>query len=441
MVGGLYSAVLLFCTAAPLQPDCGSGDPPPRRTAYVIASEDRFNDGRVDKLRRALQYTFIRVDPFSTTNQECSLSPNEEDGRVRGIFFAHRNVWSAIALSADPSARSLVLESDFSVGNSTDAELRERMDAAFARADEDMTSVGWCDLCAPGGERQANAPGVPCYGCATGYIMHPSYARALVGADFCMAADTALVGACSQQDADWAISLQQLLGRPMSCSFEHVPGYTQGSWFRGTFQQDLKHYAGSHNGRRSESPERRRLRKRSRTNTVLANECGVLGSLACAEFDESTGWTSHWCTSEGHDAYPVGAVPHSDGTYHCEACGRPNGPACECTHDNPPELADNYKLPCVWSIHHWCRFEPQYIATVSAADGLHYCIHNVTGNALNSIPLTLLSFRLLRLCMASVQIPIRSFVAARRARRRALSASRQRVLSTRASRLQTTACR
>ena len=49
-----------------------------------------------------------------------------------------------------------------------------------ARADEDMTSVGWCLLCAPGGERfsmsgersQASAVGsCSAYGCATGYIM------------------------------------------------------------------------------------------------------------------------------------------------------------------------------------------------------------------------------------------------------------------------------
>ena len=214
-------------------------------------------------------HTILRAEPVTTDEEVCD-GDNEGDTSIRGIFLAHRNVWSAIALSADPSARSLVLESDFSVGNATDDEIKRHLDAAWTRDDEDMTNVGWCDLCS-----QTEPSKSPCYGCATGYIMHPRFATAMVTTDFCMAADTALIGACSlSTKLDWAADLQRKLGRAMNCSFQDVP--SQGdNWFRGVFQQDLEHFAGSHNGMRSDQPE-----------AILGSGSGEAGAFTLATEDD-----------------------------------------------------------------------------------------------------------------------------------------------------------
>lgn len=225
--------------------------------AYVIASPERFNDGRVHALRDMLQYTFVRADPVWSNNTGCgTAATNEEDrkayGHVRGTFLAHRNTWSAIALSATLS-RALVIESDFVVGNRTALWLRERMDAAWDRSDEDYTSVGWCDMC-------PTSPLSPCYSCATAYLMHPRYAAMLTRADVCVADDAMMIGGCAINGGqhgvpeEWIIDLQRQVGidanHTVHCSFLYEDPISMGdnAKFRGVFQQDVEHFAGSHWG-------------------------------------------------------------------------------------------------------------------------------------------------------------------------------------------------
>jgi hypothetical protein len=262
-----------------------------QRMVYVIATPKRFHDGRVRRLQQSLgdNYTIVRADPFFTVTKNCHTHPEKhpvegEDGdasKERGIFMAHKNVWIAVALSP-PSERALVLESDFSVGDLSDDQLRSKLDAAWRR-EEDYTNVGWCDMCYDDGARS------PCWSCATGYIIGGQLARLLSSKDFCMASDTALLGACQFQDAGgvdmdtleegqpavgsnmserwfnvWAKDLRGVLemDEPAKCSFLYEPprcaleptppgkgrrcvvGY---DIFYGIFQQDIK-LAGVHHG-------------------------------------------------------------------------------------------------------------------------------------------------------------------------------------------------
>jgi hypothetical protein len=211
--------------------------------AYVIASSSRFSDGRVLRLENALGYRFVRVDPVFSNVTDCSWNETNtaSDQSVVGIFLAHRNAWASIALN--PFAqRALVLESDFAVGNRTDEELTEKLNAAWAREQEDITSVGWCDAC-PNNTS-------PCWSCATAYIMHPRLADRLISTDFCMPAESALVGVCPDHDGSdkglWAADFREHVGLvgPANCSFLHEPSMFSDqeslSW-RGIFQQDREH--------------------------------------------------------------------------------------------------------------------------------------------------------------------------------------------------------
>jgi hypothetical protein len=114
---------------------------------YVIASVERFADGRVDRLRAAVPWlNFTRVDPTFTKNITCANNETvrgddtpELHAKALGILLSHRKAWSAIA----QSGRGLVLESDFSVGDTTVDELRAKIESAWARSDEAVTNVGW----------------------------------------------------------------------------------------------------------------------------------------------------------------------------------------------------------------------------------------------------------------------------------------------------------
>ena len=158
--------------------------------------------------------------------------------------------------------RALVIESDFTMGNRSDSELQKAMDAAWARADEEYTSVGWCDL------RQSSEPmadgacgeGNVCdaatvaerAGCLTAYIMHASLANTLVSSHVCLAADALLAGVCIDHPTpgDWVTLVRSRLGMTSAatCSWMFQPALTPGTWFRGVFQQDFAHYIGSHQG-------------------------------------------------------------------------------------------------------------------------------------------------------------------------------------------------
>jgi len=216
----------------------GSGEP--RRTAYVIAEPSMFSDGRIIQLQRALgAFNFVRVNPVQTDQPGCGdassySSPNEDRARL----LSHRNAWAAIALSGE---RSLVIEGDFTVGALTNEQLLVKMATVFAMADDDLTHIGWCDEC------PADTTRAPCWGCSTGYVLHPRLARSLVRAEFCMSPGHALVGACPSQDAaygptqDWARAYQaQVLGLGVNttCNFLYETPLNGQDIYYGMFQMD-----------------------------------------------------------------------------------------------------------------------------------------------------------------------------------------------------------
>jgi hypothetical protein len=137
-------------------------------------------------------------------------------------------VWATIALLGwvpGGVQRSLVLESDFTVGNRSDDELRSWLDDAWAK-NEDYTNVGWCDLCQ--GSTDPSCNGLAMYGCATAYLMSSSFASALSRVDVCMAADTFLLGSCwplpgATSRPEWTQNITRDLGRAMTCSWQPQP--------------------------------------------------------------------------------------------------------------------------------------------------------------------------------------------------------------------------
>jgi len=220
-----------------------------KRTAYVIASEERFNDGRVQELREWLgdDVNFIRASPMIAS----------DDKRTRGIAVAHKNVWAAISLREDQQ-RALVFESDFEWRGAgmTKEWLRGAMEDVWARTDEDVTNIGWCDVC-------HGTKDHPCVSCATAYAIHPRLATAMVADDRgyggptpFMAADTALVGVCdnhhSYEDTlGWVGDLQHRVGMQANCSYIPYPNRTAPSFFRSIFVQAVDRFGGAHNGRRT----------------------------------------------------------------------------------------------------------------------------------------------------------------------------------------------
>lgn len=245
--GGLQPAEITV-DAADQSTDESTSCGPQSRVAYVIASERRFNDGRVQQLRD-IGIHAVRVDPFITEKPCHADSPGTE--KNRGIFLAHRNAWAAIALMSK-GQRSLVLESDFSVGNMTNEELSLRLDAVWSKKYEDISFVGWCDVCA--GEDNS-----PCPSCATGYVMGQAVARSLVHADIgCSPVDSFLFGAC-WPCCGWISDVHEMLGGMKNCSWEQDAARYEsgGHLFRGIFQQDVEDYTGTHNGVESDSPETR----------------------------------------------------------------------------------------------------------------------------------------------------------------------------------------
>jgi len=231
---------------------------PTQRTAYMIASEERFADGRVDRLRSQLDLAVVRIAPVYTRNSTCDNGKLLEP-RAMGILAAHRAAWSAVA---NGSGRALVLESDFSVGNVTNDTLRAKMDAAWLKTDEEFTSVGWCDMCDAPTPSAADAMREGCAACLTGYVIDRDFAARLVEHNPCMAADIIFAAACrdpATEPSGWVRDLQHDIGLegPANCSFDEAESFhgpvlegvpVAPPRFRGMFQQDTDRFAGSHQG-------------------------------------------------------------------------------------------------------------------------------------------------------------------------------------------------
>jgi hypothetical protein len=145
-----------------------------------------------------------------------------------------------------------------------------KLDAAWRQADdndEDYTSVGWCDLCSyynihDDAYKDCRRNKYTRYGCATAYLIRPSFAAALGRTDFCMAADVIFQVSCSFDAEKWQwITEYDLLqerlepnlplnasGLPRhpNCAWIEEPPIKRGSAYRGLFQQDVVKYGGSH---------------------------------------------------------------------------------------------------------------------------------------------------------------------------------------------------
>jgi hypothetical protein len=234
-----------------------SVNPGPRRNAYVIASREHFDDGRVEDLSKMLRHVnFIRVEPVNSSafaqdpaNQQCRNSLtrygnwNDWYTNLRRQFQSHRNAWSAIALS-EGGERALVLEADFQYRPLTEAQLISKINYVWSMDDDDLTHIGWNDWC-------ADSDRSPCWGGSTAYVLSNRLARLLIRLDSCeLMVDQLLVGSCPYQDAlmnetySWASEYQYHLfdfGRarpdpPLKCSFLYEPSQIEGSGHFGIFQ-------------------------------------------------------------------------------------------------------------------------------------------------------------------------------------------------------------
>jgi hypothetical protein len=210
----------------------------PRRTAYVIAEPETFTDGSLLELQRSLgALNFVRVSPVKT-NKTCSAGSG--DTETRSMLMAHRNAWAAIGMQTE---RALVLEGDFSVGSLSNEQMIVKMATVFAMDGDDLTHIGWCDECPEDSTKS------PCWGCATGYVLHPRLARKLVQAEFCMNPGQALVGACESQDSaygptyEWASHYQAdvlKLETHAACSFLYEQPIEEGMTHYGIFKRRKK---------------------------------------------------------------------------------------------------------------------------------------------------------------------------------------------------------
>jgi len=114
--------------------------------------------------------------------------------------------------------------------------------------------------------------------------------------------------------------------------------------------------------------------------------CGMLHEPACTYENTTLSLTMHSCYSEARPT--IGAIRDSNGTYVCSVCGRPNGPACECTFDNEANKHDHGNLeiekqhrPCQGEMDHWCLDGPEYFPSPDSTGVFDFvCIQNTTYN-------------------------------------------------------------
>jgi hypothetical protein len=115
--------------------------------------------------------------------------------------------------------------------------------------------------------------------------------------------------------------------------------------------------------------------------------CGHLDEPACVYVyaEEEGNITIHSCLSDDDPAAPaVQAVPLTSDVYMCLLCGRPDGPACECTDEDRSvrgireedealstfsRSSDLYGHPCdIPKTTHWCLDSPQFLPLLGESD-------------------------------------------------------------------------
>lgn len=197
--------------------------------AYFITSQQRYDQDRVDILA-SLGARSIRVSPVFAADGCVSDSPMQKS--VKGILLAHKAAWDQIAASG---RRSLILESDWGIGNQQVSQLRKSLMRAFQRKDA-YTSVGWCR---PGATTDTWK-----FGCTTAYFINPSTARDLNASSACIAVDAMFGGLCKGRAGVGRKSGVQLNGKCCWWPGAAFPGYEK--QMRGIFQQDRELYASTH---------------------------------------------------------------------------------------------------------------------------------------------------------------------------------------------------
>jgi len=115
--------------------------------------------------------------------------------------------------------------------------------------------------------------------------------------------------------------------------------------------------------------------------------CGMIHEPACTYENTTLSQMTHSCFSEARPT--IGAVRAANGTYVCAVCGRPNGPACECTFDNEANKHDHGNLtlelehkPCQGKLEHWCLDGPEYFPTQDETGVFEFvCVLNETDDS------------------------------------------------------------
>ncbi len=197
--------------------------------AYFITSQQRYDQARVDILA-SLGARSIRVSPVFAADGCVSDTPMQKS--VKGILLAHKAAWDQIAASGK---RSLILESDWGIGNQQIPQLRKSLLRAFQRTDA-YTSVGWC--------RPGSTTDTWKFGCTTAYFINPGTARDLNASSACIAVDAMFGGLCKGRAGVGKKSGVQLHGKCCWWPGAALPGYEK--QMRGLFQQDRELYASTH---------------------------------------------------------------------------------------------------------------------------------------------------------------------------------------------------
>ena len=197
--------------------------------AYFITSAQRYDQARIDLLA-SLGARSIRVSPVFAADGCVNNSPMQKS--VKGILLAHKAAWDQIAATG---RRSLILESDWGIGNQQVPQLRKSLMRAFERKDA-YTSVGWCR---PGATTDTWK-----FGCTTAYFINPNTARDLNASSACIAVDAMFGGLCKGRSGVAKKSGVNLHGKCCWWPGAAFPGYEK--QMRGIFQQDRELYASTH---------------------------------------------------------------------------------------------------------------------------------------------------------------------------------------------------
>ena len=264
--------------------------------AYLISDSKRHTQARIDLLQ-ALGVNATRIDPV-IANTGCDGSDEPQKKSAKGILLAHKQAWKMIAASGK---RSLVLESDWDVGDKNVTKLRETLARAYARDDMTYTSVGWCRL---GAGHNYTDPWR--FGCTTAYFLNPGAAVELDDSETCMPSDALFAGLCKGRVGVLEKTGIDLHGRCCWWPGDALPGFEANQ--RGLFQQNRKKFASMHEVARM---QRRRLMLMQMELILDESEKEGLSNLATAGEETRTFEAEQLANAHKVSVPRARAEPHS----------------------------------------------------------------------------------------------------------------------------------